>query len=215
MIYLINLKTYLKGTGANAMHLANIIAELREETNADIFPVVQSVDISETSKIVPVFSQHIDPISYGAQTGRILPQAVRSAGAIGTLINHSERRLPLDAIRAAVSLAKQCGLKTVCCVANIHEVMAVAKFGPDYMAFEDPELIGTGRSVSKTKPELVSRFVEVLGEIAPSVCPLCGAGITCRDDVVAAKELGAKGVLVASAVVNATDQREALRNLIL
>ena len=215
MLYLINFKTYSNGTGTNALRLANTIAGIIQSTNADIIPIVQPTDISAVSKITPVISQVIDPISYGAHTGQILPQAVKDAGAIGTLINHSEKKISLKDIELCINLAKHIGLKTVVCASDIKESMEIAKFKPDYIAFEDPELIGTGRSVSKTKPDLVRRFVEVLEEIAPEVIPLFGAGISNREDVLAAKELGAKGVLVASAIVEAENPKEALANLII
>jgi len=215
MLYLINFKTYSKGTGLNALRLANIIAGLAQSRNVDIIPAVQPTDIQAVSRVTPVISQHIDPIPYGAHTGQIVPQAVKEAGAIGTLINHSERKLPLADIETCISLSKTIGLKTVVCACDLKEAMEISKFKPDYIAFEDPELIGTGRSVSKTKPEIVRRFVEVLEEIAPTVIPLCGAGISTREDVLAAKELGTQGVLVASAVVAAEDQKEALANLII
>ena len=215
MLYLINFKTYSKGTGLNALRLANIIASLAQTRNVDIIPAVQATDIQAVSKVTPVISQAIDPIPYGAHTGQILPQAVKEAGAIGTLINHSERKLNLEDIENCISMAKSIGLKTVVCASDIKEVMEISKFKPDYIAFEDPELIGTGRSVSKTKPDLVRRFVEVLAELAPSVIPICGAGISTREDVIAAKELGAQGVLVASAVVCSEEQKDALANLII
>ncbi|RLJ02084.1 MAG: triose-phosphate isomerase [Candidatus Aenigmatarchaeota archaeon] len=215
MLYIINFKTYEKGTGINALKLANIISDVREELKVDIWAAPQFVDLKEIAKIVPTLSQHIDAISYGSNTGSILPKSIKEAGAIGTLINHSEKKLSLQQIEACINLAKQLDLKTVCCAADIKEAMEISKFSPDYIAFEDPELIGTGKSISQTKPELVSRFVEILKELNPDIIPLCGAGISKKKDVKKAEELGAKGVLVASAVVKAENQREALLNLVL
>ncbi len=215
MLYLINFKTYEEGLGVRGIKLANFIAEVREKLNADIWAAPQFTDLKEISKIVPTLSQHIDPVTFGSHTGSILPASVKDAGVIGTLINHSERRLPLDKIEGIINISKQLGMKTICCVADIKEVMEIAKFSPDYIAYEDPELIGSGRSISQEKPEAISKFVEVLKDINPEIIPLCGAGIATKQDVQSAKELGAKGVLVASAIVKAEDQKEALLNLIL
>lgn len=215
MLYIINFKTYEKGTGINSIKLANIISDVREKLKADIWAAPQLTDLKEVAKITPALAQHIDPISFGSHTGSILPESVKEAGAIGTLINHSERKLNLEEIESCINLAKQSGLKTVCCAADIKEVIEISKFNPDYIAYEDPELIGSGKSISKEKPELVLKFVEVLKELNKNIIPLCGAGISNKKDVKSAQELGAKGVLVASAVVKAEDQREALLNLIL
>jgi len=215
MLYLINFKTYEEGLGVRGIKLANFIAEVREKLNADIWAAPQFTDLKEISKIVPTLSQHIDPVTFGSHTGSILPASVKDAGVIGTLINHSERRLPLDKIEGIINISKQLGMKTICCVADIKEVMEIAKFSPDYIAYEDPELIGSGRSIAQEKPEAISKFVEVLKDINPEIIPLCGAGIATKQDVQSAKELGAKGVLVASAIVKAEDHKEALLNLIL
>lgn len=215
MLYIINFKTYEKGTGINAIKLANIISDIRDRLKADIWAAPQFTDLNEIAKIIPTLAQHIDPISYGSHTGSILPQSIKESGAIGTLINHSEKKLSSNKIESCICLAKQLNLKTVCCAANIKEVIEISKFNPDYIAFEDPELIGTGKSISREKPELITKFVEVLKELNPDIIPLCGAGISDKEDVKAALELGTKGVLVASAVVKAENQRESLLNLIL
>ena len=51
---------------------------------------------------IPVFAQHIDPIKPGNSTGHILAESVKEAGAVGTLINHSERQLKLIDIDAII-----------------------------------------------------------------------------------------------------------------
>ncbi|OYT43188.1 MAG: triose-phosphate isomerase [Candidatus Aenigmarchaeota archaeon ex4484_56] len=215
MLYLINCKTYEKGTGKHAVELANIISELRNKLEVDIQIAVQFTDIKEVSKIIPTYAQHIDPITYGSHTGSVLPNAVKDAGAVGTLINHSEKKLSLAEIEKCINIAKLLNLKTVCCAGDLREVMEIAKFSPDYIAYEDPELIGTGRSISQTKPELIRKFVEIIEELNSQIIPLCGAGISNKEDVKKAMELGVKGVLVASAVVKAENQREALLSLVL
>ena len=214
MLYIINFKTYKKSSGTNAVKLANIISDIREKSKAEIWAAPQFTDLKEVVGIVPTLSQHIDPISFGSHTGSVLPQGVKEAGVTGTLINHSEKKLSLVEIESCINLAKQLNLKTVCCGGDIKEIIEISKFNPDYIAFEDPELIGTGKPISKEKPEMVSRFVEVLKELNPNIIPLCGAGVSKKEDVKEAQKLGVKGVLVASAVVKAKNQREALLNLV-
>ena len=215
MLYIINFKTYKEAMGIRAVKLAEIASELGKKLSSEIIVAPQFTDLERVAKITKAIAQHIDPISYGSHTGSILPEAVKEAGAIGTLINHSEKKLSLDKIESCVNIAKALELKSICCASNLKEVIEIAKLSPDYIAFEDPELIGTGKSISTHKPELVERFVEIVRDINKEIVPLCGAGISNKEDVEAAKKLGVKGVLVASAIVKAENQREALLNLIL
>jgi len=87
-------------------------------------------------------------------------------------------------------------------------------FRPDYIAVEPPELIGGNRSVSTARPEVVSGTVEAVRRVSPSTLVLCGAGVHARGDVARALELGADGVLVASAVTRSGDPRVAIAELL-
>jgi triosephosphate isomerase len=76
------------------------------------------------------------------------------------------------------------------------------------IAIEPPELIGSGRAVSREKPEVIKNSVRRIREVNSSVKILCGAGISTGDDVYAALKLGAQGVLVASGVVKSRNPEQ-------
>jgi len=204
-IVLVNFKTYTEATGEKAVKLAEAAEKVSLETEVCFGVAPQFVDIPIIAHAVdiPVFAQHIDPIGPGSFTGHILPEAVKEAGAVGTLINHSERRLKLADIDVAVMRARELGLISVVCTNNSAVSASAAALKPGMIAVEPPELIGTGISVSKAKPEVVTGTVEVVKKINPNVVVLCGAGITNGEDVAAALRLGTEGVLVASGVVKA------------
>jgi triosephosphate isomerase len=208
----VNFKTYAEATGRKALELARKCEKTSLETEICVGVAPQFVDIPTIAKVVsiPVFAQHIDPIKPGSSTGHILPEAIKEAGAVGTLINHSERRLKLADIDAAVTRAREVGLTSLVCTNNSAVSAAAATLRPDMIAVEPPELIGTGISVSKAKPEVVSGTVELVKKINPKVIVLCGAGITTGEDVVAALRLGTEGVLVASGVVKAQNPYKVL-----
>jgi len=214
-LILINFKTYAEATGKNAVELARIAKEVNLKTDVCVAVAPQSVDISRIAREIdiPVFAQHIDPITYGSYTGHILPQAVKEAGAIGTIINHSERRLQLTDINVAIGMARETGLTSVVCADTAEVSAAVAALKPDMIAVEPPELIGTGVPVSKAKPEVVTNSIELIKKVNPAVVVLCGAGITKGEDVEAALKLGTEGILIASGVVKAKDQYTALLDL--
>ena len=166
--------------------------------------------ISQFVKKILILSQHLDSIYPGPYTGHISPLSIKEAGAVASLINHSERKLDLEKVRKCVEITKKYGLISVCCSADVKESKEIAKFKPDFIAYEPPELIGTGIPVSKAKPEVVSQTVEEIRKVNPRIKVLCGAGITSGEDVKKALELGTSGVLVASGVVKAKNPKKVL-----
>ncbi|MGC8998177.1 MAG: triose-phosphate isomerase [Candidatus Bathyarchaeia archaeon] len=209
---LINFKTYLEATGKKAVELAKKAEKASLETGVQIGVAPQFTDIAAVAEAVeiPVFAQHIDPIEAGSYTGHVSAEAIKEAGAVGTIINHSEKQLRLSEIDAAVKIARDKGLVSVVCADNQSISGAVAALNPDVVAVEPPELIGTGIPVSKAEPEIVRATVELVRKVNQKVVILCGAGISHGDDVAAALKLGTQGVLVASAVVKAKDQYRVL-----
>ncbi|MEM3536167.1 MAG: triose-phosphate isomerase [Candidatus Bathyarchaeia archaeon] len=210
---IVNFKTYLEATGRKAVELAKKAEKVNRETNVSIGVAPQFADISTIAEAVdiPVFAQHIDPIKPGGYTGHVLAESVKEAGAIGTLINHSERQLKLSDINEAINIAHENGLLSLVCANNPKISVAVATLKPDIIAIEPPELIGTGIPVSKAKPEVVTGTIRLVREVNSAVTILCGAGITKGDDVKAALKLGTQGVLVASGIVKAKNPYEVLR----
>jgi triosephosphate isomerase len=206
-IVIVNFKTYIEGTGKKALSLAKAAEKIGSETGVCFAVAPQFVDIATIARTtdIPVYAQHIDPMKPGSQTGHILPEAVKEAGATGTLINHSERRLKLADIEEAITRAREVSLATVVCTNNTAVSAAAAALNPDMIAVEPPELIGTGIPVSKAQPEVVTSTVESVKKVNPAVIILCGAGITDGEDVAAALKLGTEGVLVASGIVKAKD----------
>jgi triosephosphate isomerase len=215
-IIIVNFKTYEMGFGKNALNLTKSLQKIADEAQANIAVAVCPTDIqlifSECS--LPVFAQHVDPISFGSNTGFILPEAAKEAGAVGTLINHSEHRLQLADIEGCVRRAAEVGLVTCICTNNLKTSKAASVLSPDFVAVEPPELIGGDISVSQAQPELVSDTVSAIQAVSPNVKVLCGAGVKTGEDVKRALELGSEGVLLASGVVKAKDVEGAVRDLV-
>lgn len=211
---LINFKTYLEATGKKAVELARKLEAVGDDTGVRIGVAPQFCDIEQVVAHVrmPVFAQHIDPIVPGAFTGHVLAESVSAAGASGTLINHSERTLKLHDIERSVDYARRAGLISVVCAGTAKLGAAVSLSEPDMVAIEPPELIGSGKAVSKEKPEVLTESVRRIRAVNQKTKILCGAGITTGDDVYAALKLGTQGVLVASGVVKAPKPEDVLRD---
>ena len=204
---IINFKTYVESTGKNAVELAKKAERVYHKTGLYVGIAPQLADLSTVAKAVeiPVFAQHIDPIRPGGYTGHVLAEAAKEAGAIGTLINHSERQLKLSDIDEILKRTKEQKLMSIVCANNPATSVAVSSLKPDMVAIEPPELIGTGIPVSKAQPDIVSGTVTLVREVNGKVTILCGAGISHGEDVSAALKLGTQGVLVASGIVKAKD----------
>ncbi len=215
-VIVINFKTYAQATGDGALRIAKAAEKVWRESGVTIVVAPQLADLRMIAESVeiPVFAQHIDPIKPGSHTGHVLPEAVKEAGAVGTLLNHSENRMILADLEAAVRRAREVGLTTIVCSNNPGVSAAVAALEPDYVAVEPPELIGTGIPVSKAKPEVITNTVELVKRVNPKVKVLTGAGISTGEDVKKALELGSVGVLLASGVTKAKNPEKAIRDLV-
>ncbi|MFW6384151.1 MAG: triose-phosphate isomerase [Halodesulfurarchaeum sp.] len=211
MFVLVNLKAY----DVDPTTVASAAADVDTDSDTAVAVASQTADLARVAaEGAPTWGQHVAPVEPGSHTGQQLAEALARNGAEGTLINHSERRLTLAAIDAAISAAERAGLDTIVCANTPEQIAAVTALGPDAVAIEPPELIGTGTPVSQADPAIVEDAVEAAAQVDPSVDVFCGAGISTAADVAAAADLGADGVLLASGVAKAADPAAALRDLV-
>jgi len=212
----LNFKTYPEILGKKGWDLAKRFAAISDETGASIVLCPPATDIAHVAKLVhvPVFAQHVDAVEPGQTTGWSPPEALLEAGAAGTLINHSERKVAWEEMAKSIPRCQKLGLEVVACADDLAEAETLAKFSPEYIAIEPPELIGGDVSVTTAKPEVVSRAVDRIQAVNPKIVVLCGAGVRTRKDVARALELGTSGVLLATGIVKAKDPEGALRDLI-
>lgn len=211
MFVLLNLKAY----AADAVGIANAAERVSADTDTRIAIAPQTAQIAVIDHLdIEIWAQAVDGISPGSHTGSALADAVAKAGAQGTLLNHSENRMTLAALEQAITSANQAQLETVVCANTPNQIAAVSTLGPDAVAIEPPELIGTGTPVSQADPDIVRNAIDAAATIDSSIEVLCGAGISTGEDVLAAAELGADGVLLASGVALANDPEAALRDLV-
>ena len=212
---LVNFKAYPEALGSKAIDLARSCAKVGEEAGRSLAVAPCALDLFMVAKSVriPVFAQHLDPQETGKATGWIPPEAALAAGAVGTIVNHSERKVAWEEMRDLIGKCRELGLEVVTCADDVAEAETAAKLGPDFIAIEPPEMIGGNVSVTTAKPEVITKAVERIHATNPEVQVLCGAGVKTGRDVAKALELGTVGVLLASGVVKAKDPQKALRDL--
>ena len=209
-LLIINLKLYKEGLNPAIPH---IIKDVSKETGVEIVLCPSHTLLKEYSKILPVFSQSLDPLKEGAYTGHMIAEYVKHAGAIGALLNHSEKKMQLKDVKLAVERCKAFNLLSCVC-ADDNEVKQIANMDPDMILAEPPELVGGNISVSVARPDVIKNAVMVAKDISPKIKVLCGAGIKNGNDVKKAIELGADGVGVGSGIVKAPDMEKALRDIV-
>lgn len=209
---IINFKNYEEVLGDSAVKLAEAAHEVREELKVELVvaPPQPSLALVAKNVDIPVICQHLDNESVGPSTGFFLPEIAGSFGAVGSLINHSEHRIEMKSIASLVERMRKIGMTSIVCAQEPHEVKEISTFRPDFIAIEPPELIGSGRAVSKENPEIITKSVQVAESRSRIIC---GAGIADKSDVVKAMELGSQGILVASGVVKSTLWRNKIAEL--
>jgi triosephosphate isomerase len=207
-IMVVNCKAYDNCVGDGAIRLAQVCEKVAKRTGVTIAVAVEAADIYHVKMAarIPVFAQHVDPVAPGAHTGATLAKSVKEAGAVGTLLNHSEKKLAFPQFKDAFSRAKDAGLLVLACAATPAEAKKIAAQKPDLIAIEPPELIGGDVSVSKAKPEAITATTKAIRNIPI----LCGAGIKTKEDVAKSVKLGVQGILVASGVTKAKKPEQVL-----
>lgn len=214
-VLVLNFKNYSEVLGEGALRLASAAQKVSAAVGVDIVvapPSPMLGMVALTTKI-PVFAQRAELAPEGKSTGLLIPEAIRAAGGKGSIINHSESRLPIEMIRQLLPKMKALGLMSCVCTEHAAELGEIAVLAPDYLAIEPPELIGTGVAVSKAKPDLITESIWAARRASYKGKLLCGAGIVSGEDVRSAVRLGTHGILVASSVVKATDWEAKLTEL--
>ncbi|MDE1836317.1 MAG: triose-phosphate isomerase [Euryarchaeota archaeon] len=216
-LLLLNLKAYTGCLGPGAMRMARSLEKLGQEHQVAVAIAAAAPDLGTLAEAVsiPVLAQHADNHPAGASTGWMVPESLLASGVQGSLLNHSEHPLePLD-MALTVERLTEVGLTPVVCAREEQEAALFAQTSrPPYLAVEPPELIGGKVSVSRARPDIISHSVLSVRRASPGTHVLCGAGVQDGEDVRIALELGAEGILVASAVTTSPDPEKALKTLL-
>lgn len=210
---IINFKNYEEVSADKAIKLAESARQVAEKLKIEIVVAPPQPVLALIAKNIqiPVICQHVDNEKMGPSTGFVIPEIAKSYGAVGSLINHSEHRMKMSSIASLVERMKKLGMASIVCAQEPHEVVEISTLQPDFIAIEPPELIGSGRAVSKENPVIITKSIQGAAGSRSSV--ICGAGITDKGDVAKAMELGSQGILVASGIVKANSWEKKITEL--
>ena len=214
--FILNFKNYSEISAEKTVLLARTAQEAARNSNADIVlaPPQPSLALITQTVTLPVICQHIDDVKLGQTTGFFVAEIARSYGARGSIVNHSEHKIDLKSIDNLIRELRRLEMTSIVCAQTPHEVSEIARFSPDFIAIEPPELIGSGKAVSKENPTIITDSIKASKQYSNSTKVICGAGITDKSDVAAALDLGAEGILVASGVIKAQSWYEKILGLV-
>lgn len=214
-LFEIGLKGYLYGE--KALALARAADRLSKKYDVQIIFDPQWVDIRmiarETEHLL-VFAQHMDAVQVGRGIGSALPEAIKEAGAVGTLLNHAERRLTLSEIARTIKRADEVGLLTVVCADSPAEAAAIACLGPNIILAEPPELIGTGKAVGDMQKEFIAESIRLIKGINPAILVFNSGGVKVPADVGNIIRLGAEVTGSTSGILKAADPVRTMEEMV-
>lgn len=196
-------KAYLYGE--MMLELALEIDKAAKKYDVDIIVTPQYTDIPmlvEKTERIHVYAQHMDYLPVGRGLGSVLPEAVKSAGAVGVMLNHAEKPLTLDEVEKTIRRADEVGLATIVCADTLDEITAIAKMAPNLIVAEPTALIGTGET---SDVEYVKATIQAVREINPDIMVLQGAGISTGQDVYDVIMAGAEATGCTSGIIKAED----------
>lgn len=201
-MFIINYKNYDEISGNNTQKLALVAQKIAKKYKIKI-AIAPPHHLLGVRYSGPILAQHTDNAKIGSTTGFVIPELLKKSKITGSLINHSEHRIPPKDIEELVTRLRQLKMISVVCVQDVSEAAKYAKLNPNYIAIEPPELIGSGKAVSTERPELITEAAKAVKNAKNDTKLLCGAGIVSGADVKKAIELGSSGILVASGIVKA------------
>ena len=214
-VFEIGLKGY--SWGADALRLAVEADRAAGELGVTVVFDPQTVDIPAIvagTHHLHVWAQHMDPFPPGRGVGGVLAEALRDAGATGTLLSHSEKRMITDDIRAAIGRAHENGLGTMVFADSPEEAAALARLGPDIVLAEPPDLIATGVSAGNVMADFVRESVAAVKAVDPRILVMSGAGVNGPEDVERMMRLGLDGTGSSSGILRAPDPVLSMRAML-
>ncbi len=215
-LIIVNCKTYKQAGFSSILHFARAIAKVNRPKYSLYIapPLLHTSEVARKAKI-KVLAQHADSSEYGAHTGGIILSDLKQMGVRGAILNHSENKVDYVALKETVEKMKKKRMMSVVCASSLSEIKKVAVFHPSFIAYEPKELIGGDVSVTEASPNVIVKAKEAIDKISSHTKLLVGAGVHTREDVGHALMLGASGVLLAHAPMQAKDPKRFLENMLM
>ena len=211
-IFGIGPKAYLYGR--DILELAKVADRVSKKYGIQTMISPQYTDIpiiARETKNLLVFAQHMDPLRPGRGVGSVLPEALKAAGAFGVMLNHCEKPLSFSNLSRAIKRAAEVGLATIVCADSIGDAEIIARFSPDMIVVEEPDVIASGKIGSSDFIKAAKKAVQA---IAPDIIVLYGAGVNTGEDVYKIMKNGADGTGGSSGICAAEDPATVVEEMV-
>lgn len=224
----------MHGMSADIAEIEAIAESSREYAGVDVALCVPAILIERAARAVPGFAiggQDVHQAEKGAHTGCTSAQMLIDAGAVLTIVGHSERReaqRESDAeVKAKAEAALGCGLGVILCVGEILEVReqggavqtvmsqldgslpdtAVEKLS---IAYEPVWAIGTGKipttdEIAEMHGSIRNRLVDRYGAAGADIRILYGGSVKATNAAEIFSVANVDGALVGGASLKAAD----------
>jgi triosephosphate isomerase len=167
-----------------------------------IAPYTEIRRVAENTDKLIIIAPYMDTLRPGRGMADILPEAIKSAGAKGVVINHCEHPMTLSAMKKTIDRANELDLLTFACADSIVEAQAVAQLHPDIINPEPTDMIGTGNA---SDMGYVVEAIRAIKAIDPNILVEQAAGITTGRQVYEFIMAGSEAAGASSGILNAED----------
>jgi len=205
-IFVINPKNEMHGDSLR--EIALVADQAANDNDVQVILTCSPCDIYQISisvKHLFVFGQHIEPIATGPTTGKILPEALQSAGAVGTMINHPENQMIFGDVQKTIQRAQDCNLLSLVFAQTKEQAIAVAYMGGDMVMVEEPQYIATNTILDSN---YIGQVAQAVTRVKPDMLVLQGAGIRSKMDVHRVISQGVQGTGSSSGIFKAQDPKQ-------
>jgi triosephosphate isomerase len=201
----VGVKNYIYGD--KVLEMARFLDSMSEKHDVDILYIVPYTEIrrvSESTRNLIVIAPYMDTLRPGRGIADVLPEAIKSAGAHGVLMNHCERPMTLSAIKKTIDRANELDLLSFACADTVVEAKALAILNPDIINPEPTDLIGSGNASDLS---YVKEVIEAIKAMNPAILVEQAAGITRGQQVYDFIRAGSDGAGAGSGIFLSPDPR--------
>jgi len=196
-------KNYIYGDAV--IEMGKYLEGLSEKYDVDILyilPYTEIRDVARCTERLILLAPYMDDLRPGRGMGFVLPESLKAAGAVGVLMNHSEKPMSISAVKRTIGRADELDMLSFACADSVAEARAIAQLHPDIMNPEPTDRIGSGVASDMS---YVLETIQEIKAIGPGILVEQAAGITRGDQVYDFIMAGSEGAGAGSGIFTAED----------